>query len=324
MEIPKTLDTLKNTLRELWKKNPFRIAVIIVAIIVLGLGYFLASTPVKVGTRVVCRYGHMISDNTRTIRVPWFLADRFKVDEDRSVCSRHERAEKLYAKAQRQIVEKKLPEAKKTLDEVTKLDSDFKKTESQAAAISQITSSDNGGSGGESGDSNGSGGDTGNSNGSGGSDSGAGGGGTNSGGGSSNGGGQSQVPIDLPALLPQGDIPGYTRGALLTNEKSAQLDYKPTLETSTRIRSLLLTVRLMDNSDAVNNFIENTSKKAFPNDSKNPSVKGSTAYFGTNIYGYANLEWPYSVIVYEISMFSAKATPFDLYDDIVKTADYFP
>ena len=325
MEGLKTLDILKNSLKELWKKNPFRIAVIVLAIVVLGFGYFLASTPVKVGTRVVCRYGHVISDNTRTIRVPWFLTDRFKVDEDRSVCSRHERAEKLYAKAQRQIVEKSLPEAKKTLEEVTQLDSNFKKTKSQISAISQVTSSDDGGSSGESGGSSG---ETGNSNGASGSDSGTGGGETSSGGessdGGASGGGQSQVQIDLPALLPQGDIPGYVRGALLTNRNSVQLDYKPTPGTQTRIRSLLLTVRLMDSPDAVNNFIENTSKKAWPNDAKDPSVKGSTAYFGTNIYGYASLNWPYSILVYEVNMLSTKATPLDLYDDIVKIADYFP
>jgi hypothetical protein len=314
--VKKDLDSLKN----LWKTTPFRIAIVVLVLLVVGVGYYFASVPVKIGTEVICRYGDVISDSTYTLRVPKFLADRFKVNVEKSVCAKHAKSEKLYARAQRQIASKDYSGAKKNLNKVAKLDPDFRRAKSQLIAINRVTSSGGAPAGGGSSGSTGSTGGTSSSD-----ETGA--GGTSSGG-SSGGGGTGEnpppVPIDLAALLPQGEISGYTRGTLLTNGNSAQVDFRPTPTTQTRSRSLLITVRQMNSVDAAKNFIDNTSKKAFPNDSKNLTVKGCAGYFGTNIYGYANLSWPNNVLIYEIQMLSTKATPLDLYDDIIKVTDYFP
>ncbi len=319
-------------LKELWKTTPFRIALVVLLLLVLGIGYYFASVPVKAGTKVICRYGHTIRDDTYTLRVPKFLAGRFKVDEEKSVCAKHARAEKLYAQAQRELAGKKYSQAKKTLKKVEKTVPKFKQTKSQLAAINRLALSGNdeatnGGSpeapGSDAGETNGSSNtDTGGAN--------ADTSGANAGNSVETPDGEtgekdlSPVEIDLAALLPQGDIPGYTRGTLLKSGNSTQLDFLPTAATRTKINSLLITVRDMDSADGAKNFIENTSKIAWPDSQKNPSIKGKKAYFGTNIYGYANLSWSNDVIVYEIQMLSAEATPLDLYDDIVKIVDYLP
>ncbi len=130
--------------------------------------------------------------------------------------------------------------------------------------------------------------------------------------------------VDLIALLPQGDIPGYRRGILLEGGNSAQIDFLPNTSTRLKVSSLLITVRKMDNADQAKDFIQNTSKIAWPDNQKQVLIGGSTAYFGTNKYGYANLSWPSDVVVYEVQMLSATATPSGLYDDIVAIADYLP
>jgi len=293
---------------------------VVFGLIILGVVYYFTSVPVEVGKKVVCRYGHTISDDTYILRVPKVFADRFKADKETTICAKHTKAEKLYAQAQKEIAAKKYSKAKKTLKEVEKIDPKFKKTKSQLSALSQASGSSgstDGSSSGTSGSDTGS--DTGGEGSSGTPES----DGTSSGG-SSDSGGTSPVPIDLPALLPQVDIPGYSKGTLLESGNSAQIDYVPKPDTRVKISSLLITVRNMDTADKAKNFINNTSKIAWPNDQKSLSIKGQQAYFGTNIYGYANLSWPSDVVVYEIQMLSAKATPEKLYDDLVKITDYLP
>jgi hypothetical protein len=236
--------------------------------------------------------------------------------------AKHEKAEKLYAQAQKDIAAKDYAAAKKKLKQVEELDKDFKKTADQVDAIDKVAASNGGGTtgGGTSGTSNGDSGSTGSS------------GNSSTNNGSANGtnddgetgGGDSIVPIDLAALLPQATIPGYTKGTLLQHGNSAQIDYLPKTDTRLKIGSLLITVRNMGDSQKAGNFIENTSKVVWPNNKKTLSINGSTAFFGTNIYGYANLSWPSDVVVYEIQMLSAKSTPATLYDDIVKITNYLP
>jgi len=130
--------------------------------------------------------------------------------------------------------------------------------------------------------------------------------------------------VDLRTLLPRGDIPGYARVAVIASGDTASLDLIPMPATQITVRSLLFSVRRMDSTDGANNFIKNTSKKVFPNNPRDILVRGHVAYFGTNIYGYANLSWAEEVLVYEIQMLSTKGTPADLYDDIVEMPNYLP
>ncbi len=314
--------------KELLKTTPFRIGMVVFGLIVLGVVYYFASEPLEMGKKVVCRYKHTISDNTYTLRVPKAFADRFKADKETSICAKHTKAEKLYAQAQKDIAAKKYSKAKKTLKEVEEIDPKFKKTKAQLTALNRVSAS-SGSSGGSSSGTSGSdtgsdaGNDTGNDTG------GEGSSGTSEGDGSSSGGssgsdGTSSVPIDLPALLPQVEIPGYSKGTLLESGNSAQIDYVPKPDTRIKISSLLITVRNMDTADKAKSFINNTSKIAWPNDQKSLSIKGHQAYSGTNIYGYANLSWPSDVVVYEVQALSAKSTPEKLYDDLVKITDYLP
>jgi len=288
------------TFKKYWAFTWFRIVFAVALILFLGLFYYAISVPVKIGSKTVCRYGHVIKDDTRTVRLPWFLADIFEAKTTKTVCAKHEKCEKLYADAQRKIADGELEEAKTTLNEVQELDEGFKQTSSQLKAIEQAGSS-SGSSSGSSGSSS-----------------------NNSG--SANPGGNTPptIPIDLPALLPQGNISGYTRGTLVTDENTAQVDYLPDANTRQKINSLLITVRKMKDKTAANNFINNVSKKVYPNDQESPTIKGKTAYFGTNIHGLATLSWADGILVYEIIMRSTTFEPAKLYDDIIDITDYFP
>jgi len=291
--------------KRLWGFTWFRVVAAIVIIAVLGAFYYFISVPVQIGNKVVCRYGHLIRDDTTTIRLPSFLADGFRAKIEKTVCSRHQKCEQLYANAQKKIAGKKYKDAKTSLTEVKELDPKFKQTNTQLKAIDKFNLAAK--STGSSSNSN----SSGNSS-------------LPSSSGTVSPETKEPVQIDLSGLLPQGDIPGYIRGTLLTNSNSAQIDFHPTSTTQAKTRSLLFTVRKMNNNERAKSFISNTSERVFPNNQKSPSIEGNTAYFGTNIYGYANLSWPQDILVYEVQMLSTKATPLDLYDHIVKVTDYCP
>ncbi|MDI6688828.1 MAG: FIVAR domain-containing protein [Actinomycetota bacterium] len=280
-----------------------KIVIAVIIILALGVVAYVGTTPVKVGKKVLCRYGHVIEDSTRIIRVPRWMANRFKVKTVKSICERHKKCEELYAKAQKQLAEKKLSQAKKILEKVSKLDPKFESVKTQLQQIEAAVS------------------------------------GTPPSPGTTPGApptpgiptpspgtpptpGVSTPPaVDLAALLPK-DIPGFTTGNVARADNYACCGYIP--KDHPRVESLLISVYNRGSLESAKAFIDSVSKKAFPSDAKTATIRGHRAYFGTDVTTYATLSWYDGVIVYEIHMMSATGKPKELYEDIVAVTKYIP
>ncbi|MEW6189708.1 MAG: hypothetical protein AB1466_06370 [Actinomycetota bacterium] len=282
-----------------------KIVIAVIIILVLGVVAYAGTTPVKVGKKVLCRYGHVIEDSTRTIRVPRWMANRFKVKTVKSICERHKKCEELYAKAQKQLARKELSQAKKLLEKVAKLDPKFESVKTQLqqieAAVSGAPPSP----------------------------------GTTPGAppspgtttpGPSPGPGIPPTPgvstppaVDLAALLPK-DIPGFATGNIARGDNYACCGYIP--KNHPRVESLLISVYNRGSLESAKAFTDSVSKKAFPSDARTATIHGHSAYFGTDATTYATLSWYDGVIVYEIHMMSATGKPKELYEDIVAVTKY--
>jgi hypothetical protein len=114
-----------------------RIVAVLLALALVPLGTVGCQRTVSVqtGERVTCRYGDVIKDTVRTIKVPASKAAQYSVKTSFSLCERHERLLSLYMKAQDQIRANKLSVAKGLLAQVVAGDPKFEQAATQLAAI---------------------------------------------------------------------------------------------------------------------------------------------------------------------------------------------
>lgn len=89
----------------------------------------------QTGTRTKCEYGHVISDEVKTVTVPAKLAKNYDVRTITTVCEKHARAAELYEAAQKALAAGDLDAAKAKLEQVAELDADFRSTKSQLDAM---------------------------------------------------------------------------------------------------------------------------------------------------------------------------------------------
>ncbi len=90
---------------------------------------------VRTGTKVVCTYGHPISENIKTVKVPARDVGKYRVRTVTRTCARHLKMEALYRDAQSAIAGGKLAEAAKLLGQVVAIDPQYAKAQEQIAAI---------------------------------------------------------------------------------------------------------------------------------------------------------------------------------------------
>lgn len=110
--------------------------VVALALAVFGITRLQQKVEVTTGTRVVCTYGHPISEDIRTISVRPADAGKYGVKSITKTCAKHAQAEKLYAEAQAALQKGDVKTAKAKLTEVVKLDTDFASTNQQLETIS--------------------------------------------------------------------------------------------------------------------------------------------------------------------------------------------
>ncbi len=92
---------------------------------------------VKTGTRVVCTYGHVITDNVRTISVPAKNASRYRIKTVTKTCDKHAQLEKLNAEAQDAIEKGDLKTAETKLKQIVVIDRSFGSAQSQLDTIAK-------------------------------------------------------------------------------------------------------------------------------------------------------------------------------------------
>lgn len=92
---------------------------------------------VQTGTRVMCEYGHVISDDVQTVKVAANEAAKYKVETVTRVCDRHTELEALYNEAQTALAAGKTVRAKATLTKIVATDATFRKAKEQLETINR-------------------------------------------------------------------------------------------------------------------------------------------------------------------------------------------
>lgn len=283
------LNFLKNRGLLFWIVSGLLIIVIIVASTQLW--------PVKVrtGTKIVCKFGETIEDNTKVIYRPRAWADNYTFKTKEIICEKHLKAERLYREAQKLLAKGDLQSAKQKLDQVTELDSNYKKSKSQLASINKLASSSSIASNSSSP-------------------------GNNSGDASKD---TDYPEIDITSLFPD-PLPGYYSGVIQDNlDGSFSRSYTPKYPKDQEIvQSVLIAIHQWPNDKMARTFVIK-SKDAFPLNSKNVSISGNFGYYGTDKYTYSYLSWYESNMAYEIVMHSAQSKPNTLYNRVMDIANLF-
>jgi hypothetical protein len=90
---------------------------------------------VQSGTRTVCTYGEVVSNDVKTVSVAADKAGGYRVRTVTVTCDRHKKLEALYAEAQKDIASGDLKAAKLKLTQVLASDSAFRSAREQLRAI---------------------------------------------------------------------------------------------------------------------------------------------------------------------------------------------
>lgn len=304
------------------KKYPQLKSILVVALI-LSLIFALtackeATAKVRTGTRVVCKYGDLIQDSTKEIRVSKTQVDKYHVITLRKLCKKHEKLENLQRAAREaleagdeaeaeEIIQKIVSEEPRLRAEAKKKAGDEKaqleviedvlvkqeaestvKLEGQAASnSSNLPRPEGTGSPAP----------------------------VEAQGLPNSSSETTELEVDIGSLIPV-SITGYYSGSLSAGTNFAVRDFQPK-GGNKDVEFLLITLHLQENEEGSKRFIERVSKVAFPQDAQMVTIDGKSAYFGTDGSTYGNLSWYEDKIVYEVQMMSATGEPKELYDYIV-------
>lgn len=109
----------------------------VLALAVFGVTRLQRKVEVTAGTRVVCTYGHTISDDSKPLMVPADKASLYRVKTVRRTCEKHAQLEKLYQEAQAALAKGDVKTAKSKLTKITQTDPAYAKAKQQLEAIAQ-------------------------------------------------------------------------------------------------------------------------------------------------------------------------------------------
>jgi hypothetical protein len=277
----------------------------VVALAVLAGAVALAYDPkvqVRTGERVECTYGHLVSEDIKTISVPRSDASQYGVKTTKIVCPEHARAEQLYDEAQQAIADEDLKTAKKKLTEVVALDPDFKQAQSQLDQIADGKIPVVDGNAGASGDTGGD--DT---------------------------AGEPATPGDddkpvgpvasLAAWTPD-DISGYKADKIISDVLALSCEYTPS--SGDRVDVLTISAEQMMSEDAAKAALERDLKLRYDRDTKTVTVKGRSGWAGTNGRDIAVLGIVDGQVLVVLQVRSSETDPAKLIADLIKIAETLP
>lgn len=118
----------------------YKIALVALALIIVASAavFVIASNrkvEVTTGEIIECTYGHIVSEDVKTLRVPAREASKYGVRTVKTVCDEHAAVEEAYAEAQAALKKADLETAKRKLEEVLALDPAYRQAQSQLDAI---------------------------------------------------------------------------------------------------------------------------------------------------------------------------------------------
>lgn len=255
---------------------------------------------VRTGLRILCRYGHVITDTTRFVTVDAAQAKNYSVREETTICAAHLRAQKLYAQAQAALAKKQKSKAKALLAKVVGIDPAFKSAASQYKALGGEGAA--GGSAGSSTKSSSSG-----------SSSSSNSGGTTSGGTSSHQAGGtylSRIPKSLTSYTLVSENEDALSGTRLFAARA-----------SSPVRLLTLSVFWLGKKTSFETWYRNTIRARYSVSLKTVTVSGSSAHFGTDGTKFAHICWAENGLVYQGEMEAREGNPKTLQAQLVSVAN---
>lgn len=284
---------------KLGQKFNIKLAIILSVALVLIIGtlsaalFFTGKVKVTYGTKVVCKYGHVVDDNTKTREVPRYLAKAYRIRLKEIVCADHKKIEKLHAKAEKALEKGDKKAALKMFEEIARLDPKFKDV---TKTIGQLT-----GKIPEEGD-------------------------------QKNGSGGSKVADDdfqnkdsslsfMIALLPE-KLDGYKTLNTYEGDLNAGRYYEP-VDKKEKIR-LLVSVRDSGRKESAEDYLNKNVYLPYSEDSKKVTINKVKVYFGTDGREFAIMGWEKSGIVYQSELAAASGkNPANLLDDLEDVVKQF-
>lgn len=311
-------------------KNRRIISYLLVLLLLLSLVFAVGcekKVRVRTGTRIICKYGDVIKDDTKFVKVPQSKAGSYYVRTVRRLCKKHREVERLYAKAQQAAASGNEQEAKELVKEIAKSDPNLQAAtkvedaKGQVAILGQILNKERqeaaqaavevqpqpqaqappAGSTGGTSSGQSSGGTTGTSGGTGDSNTQP---GTET---------STPAPASLISVFPT-ILPGYNKISETQDLLSASRLYDAL--DNQKVKFLTISVEQFTNAAEAQKWI-NSNKRYYGKDGREASVKGNTAYFGTDGREFAYLGWLRGSVSVELEMLAESGSPADLYNDMV-------
>lgn len=250
---------------------------------------------VKTGARVVCTYGHVISDDVRTVRVPADQASGFRVRTETKTCPLHLKLEGLYEDAQAAITKGDLKTAKAKLKSVVDGDAGFRNAASQLDAIEsgKKPAPDTGGTGGS----------------------------TPATSTPKPGGGTGDPSGALTSWIPE--LSGYTARKPTVDPLSVAREYVPVNDDS--VVHLVIVAEQFNSSASAVTALNNGIKPDYRYDRATVQFNGHTAFFGTDRNRFAVLAFVDDGVLVALSMGARESgDPVSMKSAIIAAAKQLP
>lgn len=274
------------------RRNPYMI-VFLILLVLLPVTVFAVAAPVQNGTRIMCRYNHVIKD-APTIWVWRWTAGDYKVTTKTTICAKHKRLEALYLQARKAADKKDYKTAKKLLVEIKATDPAFQAGNVAAlAAEVDPSGSLNSGTPGTAP-------------------------GTTPGNGST-----PNYSGDLAGLFPD-KLSGYTQVNNSPGTLSVSRMYTADAKAHPNVAYLTIQFSRAGSEATVTDYIRRYVKAYYAANAKSLKIKGKDAYFGTDGADLAILAYPVSGVVVELEMSALDGKGQNLYDTLIDLSNIVP
>jgi len=282
---------------KLTRKVKYIIILAVIAGLISGLALAFQLVKLRVGSKLLCRYGHVIKDNTKLIRVPRWKAGRYKVEIAKTTCDKHKVCEKLYKQALKALDKGDLKAGRRLLEQVQGLDPKFKDTQKRLEKVKKAIAAETGAPA------------------------------------PSPGVEPSAEPSTQPSAEPSPGAPpsegevftallslipktleGYTFYSEHEDVLSANRVFKS--KTEPKVKFLTIMVRQGGRPQDAEALMEKEIKWYYPVDSCDVTVDGRSCYFGTDGREFAILTWRRDGLIFAVEIYSS-THPKKVYHDIV-------
>lgn len=272
---------------------------VVVAAGLVGAGLFIVGGPKKVqvssGTRVLCRYGHVVSEDIKTLTVEARDAQKYRIRTDYTICPEHERAELLLRQAAAALKKGDKAEATSLAKKAYATASDVSDPTGLGKKLGVTGTGDTAPRGGSSE-------------------------GGSGGGGAASGGSEVVSPVDLIASLPS-SLSGYE---LVAEDRSAVSAARRFKGTTARPKELVTYVLYVGGADAYTAWFNTQIKNRYSVGAQNLTVGTRKVYFATDGFTFATAVWRSGGAALQVEAAPRSGSPSALKDSVLAVVKKMP